>query len=123
MYADDIALISSLERDLQNMLNILHNWCIKWRMKLNINKSKIVDLDCAQTYIKKNNELHIEQVFYSENPVNIDWDKEKLCRNFCEQWPNQIQNVSKLCTYIKFKFVMSKILMYVLYIIVEIEQF
>ncbi len=22
---------------------------------------------------------------------------------FCEQWPNQIQNVSKLCTYINFK--------------------
>ncbi len=26
-----------------------------------------------------------------------------MFRNFCEQWPNQIQNVSKLCTYIKFK--------------------
>ncbi len=49
------------------------------------------------------NELQIEQVFYSENPVNIDWAKQKLFRNFCEQWPNQIQNVSKLCTYIKFK--------------------
>ncbi len=24
------------------MLNILHNWCNKWRMKLNINKSEIV---------------------------------------------------------------------------------
>ncbi len=49
------------------------------------------------------NELQIEQVFYSENPVNIDWAKEKLFRTFCEQWQNQIQNVSKLCTYIKFK--------------------
>ncbi len=38
----DIALISSSEKDLQNMLNVLHNWCNKWRMKLNINKSKIV---------------------------------------------------------------------------------
>ncbi len=38
------------------------------------------------------NELQIEQVFYSDkNPVNIDWAKD------------QIQNVSKLCTYIKFK--------------------
>ncbi len=42
LYADDIALISSSEQDLQNMLNILPNWCNKWRMKLNINKSKIV---------------------------------------------------------------------------------
>ncbi len=38
LYADEIALISSSEQDLQNMLNILHNWCNKWRMKLNINK-------------------------------------------------------------------------------------
>ncbi len=38
LYADDIALTSSSEQDLQNMLNILHNWCNKWRMKLNINK-------------------------------------------------------------------------------------
>ncbi len=27
LYADDIALISSSEQDLQNMLNTLHNWC------------------------------------------------------------------------------------------------
>ncbi len=32
LYADDIALISSSEQDLQNMLNILHNWCNKWRI-------------------------------------------------------------------------------------------
>ncbi len=52
---------------------------------------------------KKCNALQIEQGFYSENPVNIDYAKEKLFRNFCEQWPNQEQNVSMLCTYIKFK--------------------
>ncbi len=46
------------------------------------------------------NELQIEHVFYSENPANIDLAK---FRHFCEQWPNQIQNVSKLCPYTKFK--------------------
>ncbi len=49
------------------------------------------------------NELQREQAFYSENPVSIDWAKDKLFKIFCEQWPNQIQNVSKLCTYTKFK--------------------
>ncbi len=52
---------------------------------------------------KKFNELQIVQVFYSEHPVNIDQAKEKLFTFFCKQWPNQIQNVSKLCTYIKFE--------------------
>ncbi len=54
------------------------------------------------------NELQIKQVFYSENLVNIDWAKEFVFRIFCEQWPNQIQNVSKLCTYIKFKICYGK---------------
>ncbi len=29
LYIDDIALITTSEEDLQNMLNILHNWCKK----------------------------------------------------------------------------------------------
>ncbi len=43
------------------------------------------------------NELQIEQVFYSEDPANIDWAKDKMLSKFCQQWPNQIQNISKLC--------------------------
>ena len=42
LYVDDIALIGNSEEYLQNMLNILYNWCMKWRMKLNVSKSKIV---------------------------------------------------------------------------------
>ena len=42
LYADDIALIGNSEEDLQNMLNILFNWCMKWRMTLNLSKSKRV---------------------------------------------------------------------------------
>ncbi len=59
---------------------------------------------CSDIY-KIFNEL---LVFYSENPVNINWAKENLFTNFCEQWPNQIQNVSKLCTYIKLKICYGK---------------
>ena len=42
LYADDLVLISESEEDLQNMLNIVHDWCLKWRMKVNVSKSKIV---------------------------------------------------------------------------------
>ncbi len=42
LYADDLALISESEEDLQCMLNGLMNWCKKWRMKINVNKSKVV---------------------------------------------------------------------------------
>ena len=42
MYADDLALISDSESNLQNMLNVLAAWCTKWRMKVNVSKTKVV---------------------------------------------------------------------------------
>ena len=42
IYADDIALIAENEKDLQKMLTKLEEWCTKWQLLLNANKSKIV---------------------------------------------------------------------------------
>jgi hypothetical protein len=42
MFADDIAIISGSETGLQNQMNILQDWCTKWRIQLNIDKTKIV---------------------------------------------------------------------------------
>ena len=42
LYADDIVLVSENEVNLQLMLNHVHNWCYKWQMKVNIEKTKVV---------------------------------------------------------------------------------
>ena len=42
MFADDIALISETEESMQLMLNKLHQWCNKWRLNLNMDKTKLV---------------------------------------------------------------------------------
>jgi len=42
LYADDMVLISENERDLQIMLVAMNKWTDKWRLKVNIAKSKIV---------------------------------------------------------------------------------
>lgn len=42
MYADDLAFISETENDLQNMFNCLSNWCSKWRITVNVNKSHVI---------------------------------------------------------------------------------
>jgi hypothetical protein len=42
LYADDLAIIADSEEDLQMMLNILEIWCKKWRMRINVKKTKIV---------------------------------------------------------------------------------
>jgi len=42
MYADDIALVAPTEDNLQSQINCLFEWCRKWRMLLNTEKTQIV---------------------------------------------------------------------------------
>ena len=42
LYADDIVLISENEENLQKMLDYVSDWCYKWQMKVNVDKTKIV---------------------------------------------------------------------------------
>jgi hypothetical protein len=42
MYADDIVLLASKERDLQRMLDVLDQWCMQWNINVNPSKSEII---------------------------------------------------------------------------------
>ena len=42
LYADDMVLIANNEVNLQAMLNKMHDWCVKWRLKVNESKSNII---------------------------------------------------------------------------------
>ena len=42
MYADDIVIIAENEDNLQHMLNHVYNWCCKWRLLVNRDKTNIV---------------------------------------------------------------------------------
>ena len=42
MYADDIVLLAENEHDLQDLLIIVENWCRRWRLDVNISKTKIL---------------------------------------------------------------------------------
>ena len=42
LYADDTILISESAEDLQYMLNIFANYCNQWKLKINIDKTKIL---------------------------------------------------------------------------------
>ncbi len=41
-YADDLVLLAESENDLQQLLNVLFDWCQKWRLSINIDKTKIM---------------------------------------------------------------------------------
>ena len=42
LHADDIVIFSESVTGLQNGLNILHDYCNKWKLSVNIDKSKVV---------------------------------------------------------------------------------
>ena len=42
LYADDVVLLSDSHKNLQTMLNTLHNWCTKWKVYINQEKSSII---------------------------------------------------------------------------------
>jgi hypothetical protein len=49
LYADDLLLLAETEVELQNMLNVLHVWCHKWKMKINNDKSMIMHIRTHST--------------------------------------------------------------------------
>ena len=42
MYADDIVLLTACETDMQCLLNIVESWCTRWRLEVNLSKTKIM---------------------------------------------------------------------------------
>ena len=44
LYADDVAILSDNEQDMQVMLEFVHDWCNTWQMKINMTKSKIMHI-------------------------------------------------------------------------------
>lgn len=42
LYADDMVAIADNENDLQLIMNEIHKWCNLWRLKVNIEKTKVI---------------------------------------------------------------------------------
>ena len=41
-FADDIVIIAQNEKELQSILKCVENWCTKWRLKVNKDKTNVV---------------------------------------------------------------------------------
>ena len=42
LYADDIVLFGNSAEQLQDSLNLLSNYCKRWKLTVNINKTKVM---------------------------------------------------------------------------------
>ena len=49
LYADDIVVISETEEDLQLLLNIVNQWCLKWRLSVNLLKTNVMHVRNTRT--------------------------------------------------------------------------
>ena len=59
---DDIALLGESEEVIQLQLNNLLEWCKKWRMKVNVSKSKIVHYRPSGQFVFKLGSENLEVV-------------------------------------------------------------
>jgi hypothetical protein len=48
LYADDTVIISDSKTDFQNSLNIFHDYCENWHLKINLSKTKIIIFGARQ---------------------------------------------------------------------------
>jgi hypothetical protein len=69
IYADDIVLLSQSKEGLQNSLNILHDFCYIWKLKVNTDKSKIM-------IFNSNGKTYLSQFTYN----NVDFE---TVANYC----------------------------------------
>ena len=44
LYADDIVCLAETENDLQQLLIIVENWCRKWRLEVNLDKTNVMHI-------------------------------------------------------------------------------
>ena len=65
LFADDIALVAETVNDLQLLMNQLYSWCIKWRMKINKDKTNVV-------HFRPKNQKAAEHTFkFGEDYINL----------------------------------------------------
>jgi hypothetical protein len=65
MFADDIVLLSESEDNLQFLLNYTKEWCQKWRLKINISKTK------AMHFRKKRQTRTMRKFYFGEDTVEL----------------------------------------------------
>ena len=89
MYADDLVLISRSEVGLQGLIDKLCDYCKRWRMELNTDKTKIINFSgnghcCKSTF------------FYGEKLIEnvINYKYLGLVFNAFGTWSNATDNLS-----------------------------
>ena len=91
LFADDIALITDNEEKMQRMLNCLYNWCSRWRLSLNMDKTKIVH------FRHNTQERSIVEFKFGDSKIDYE-SKYKYLGLWLEEHLNHIHTVKPLAS-------------------------
>lgn len=77
LYADDTIIVSDDPTDFQNCLNSFHNYCVKWKLTVNVSKTKVMvfgsriqsnfTFDLGNTTLETTNSYHYLGVTFTSN--------------------------------------------------------
>ena len=65
LFADDLAIFSLSQKELQNKINILEEYCYNWGLELNMKKTKIIIFNKQGANIKK------FKFYYRDNEIEM----------------------------------------------------
>jgi len=69
LFADDMVIFGNTVADLENSLNLLYEYCLKWGLEVNTTKTKIIvfrkrgNIKEGEKWVYKNNELEVVNDF------------------------------------------------------------
>ena len=66
MYADDLIFLSRSKEDLQKKIDILHEYCMKWKLNINTKKTKIM-------VFNRGNKLINTDIKFSDISLENSW--------------------------------------------------
>ena len=65
LFADDLTILSLSKEDLQNRINILEEYCVKWGLDLNLSKTKVL------IFNKQGDTIRKDKFFYNKKEIDI----------------------------------------------------
>ena len=78
LFADDLAIFSLSQEELQNKINILEEYCYKWGLELNMKKTKIIIFNKQGANIKR------FKFYYRDNEIEMTYRFRKTLENTYE---------------------------------------
>ena len=71
LYAYDMVLMADNDQDLQSLLDCVGGWCTKWKLSMNIDKTKVVHFRPKRWLMTEVNFYYQDKILEKSKPIQI----------------------------------------------------